>query len=162
MAASSAYGRVIGVSWLEDRQKLVSELLGEGGEGQAVHDHGEGVALCDALSAVKRVRAGAVVPPEYERRQMLIAIEDEACSGRPQVPHGPKSYLAAELLEAVPGVDKEDHERVIAIVGAIGICHPVLGKGRAGIISWGGGLRLRQYAFGPASVCLWAGRGEPD
>ena len=37
---------------------------------------------------------------------MLIAIERKSCSGRPAVPHSPQHRQAAQLIEAIAGINK--------------------------------------------------------
>ena len=79
-------------------------LLCQGDEGDRLQNHREGVTLGDSLSAqdcnwqLPRLAEEKLCP-------MIVAIERKSCSSRPAVPHSPQHRQAAQLVQAIVGIN---------------------------------------------------------
>ena len=107
-ADRACHGRVVRVPWLDDGRDGRSESLSERRQGKAIEDHGERVALSDALSREDDL-AFAAAPTKEELGRVPVAVKTEPGTIGPAVAHGPEhAGLAAKLIEAVGRIDQED------------------------------------------------------
>ena len=102
---------IVSIERVEEPRIRCGELLCEGDEDDIVQNHREGVNLGDYFSTQD---CNWRLPRLAEEKlcTMLVSIERKSRSGRPAVLHSPQHCQAAQLIEAIVGINKRHATRL--------------------------------------------------